>query len=214
MDQPRTLQQAIRYFSDEQVCIDTVAKLRWPNGPVCVACGHTKHYYLKTQKRWKCRDCHKQFSVKLGTIFEDSPIRLDKWLVALWMLVNCRNGVSSYANMGNYELANAEFLAGETTTPDIVATRRQGRHKYGFELNFEQEITPAVGVFGRVGWSDGRNESFAYTEDDRTIELGAFAPGRILASQIRSRRRRIRRQRHRSRASAISGSRRFGVYSR
>lgn len=93
---PRTLQQAVKYFSDEQVCIDTVAKMRWPNGPVCPACGHTKHYYLKTQKRWKCRDCHKQFSVKLGTIFEDSPIRLDKWLVALWMLVNCRNGVSSY----------------------------------------------------------------------------------------------------------------------
>jgi transposase-like protein len=93
---PRTLQQAIRYFSDEQVCIDTVAKLRWPNGPVCVACGHKQHYYLKTQKRWKCKDCHKQFSVKLGTIFEDSPIGLDKWLVALWMLVNCRNGVSSY----------------------------------------------------------------------------------------------------------------------
>jgi high affinity Mn2+ porin len=81
------------------------------------------------------------------------------------------------ANMGNYELANAEFLNGETATPDITATRRQGRHKYGFELNFEQEMTPQVGVFGRVGWSDGRNESFAYTEDDRTIELGAFAPG-------------------------------------
>jgi transposase-like protein len=95
-EQPMTLQQAIRFFGDEQVCINTVAKMRWPNGPVCPACGHTKHYYLKTQKRWKCRDCHKQFSVKLGTIFEDSPIGLDKWLVALWMLVNCRNGVSSY----------------------------------------------------------------------------------------------------------------------
>jgi len=96
MDKPKTLQQAIRYFSDEQVCIDTVAALRWPNGPECPACGHREHYYLKTQKRWKCKDCHKQFSVKLGTIFEDSPISLDKWLAALWMLVNCRNGVSSY----------------------------------------------------------------------------------------------------------------------
>jgi hypothetical protein len=79
--------------------------------------------------------------------------------------------------MGNYELANAAFLEGHTLTPNIIATRRQGRHKYGFELNFEQEISPRVSVFGRVGWSDGRNESFAYTEDDRTLELGAFAPG-------------------------------------
>jgi transposase-like protein len=94
--QPHTLQAAIRYFSDEQVCIDTVASLRWPKGPECPACGHKEHYYLKSQKRWKCKECHKQFSVKLGTIFEDSPIALDKWLTALWMLVSCRNGVSSY----------------------------------------------------------------------------------------------------------------------
>lgn len=94
--QPQTLQAAIRHFSDEQVCIDTVAALRWPNGVECPACAHKQHYYLKTQKRWKCKECHKQFSVKLGTIFEDSPITLDKWLTALWMLVNCRNGVSSY----------------------------------------------------------------------------------------------------------------------
>jgi len=93
---PRTLQEAIQYFSDEQVCIDTVAALRWPNGPECPACGHKEHYYLKTQKRWKCKECYKQFTVKLGTIFEESPIPLCKWLVALWMLVNCRNGISSY----------------------------------------------------------------------------------------------------------------------
>jgi transposase-like protein len=94
---PKTLQQAIRQYSDEQVCIDTVAALRWPDGkPTCPACGHQDHYYLKTQKRWKCKECHKQFSVKLGTIFEDSPVHLDKWLCALWMLVNCKNGISSY----------------------------------------------------------------------------------------------------------------------
>jgi transposase-like protein len=100
MEQPKTLQQAMRYFSDEQVCIDTVAKMRWPNGPVCPACGHKEHYYLKTQKRWKCKECYKQFTVKLGTIFEDSPLSLDKWLAALWMLVNCKNGISSY-EIGN-----------------------------------------------------------------------------------------------------------------
>jgi transposase-like protein len=93
---PKTLQQAIRHFSDEQTCIDTIAALRWSNGPVCPNCGGTEHYYLATQRRWKCKECYKQFSVKVGTIFEDSAISLDKWLAALWMLVNCKNGISSY----------------------------------------------------------------------------------------------------------------------
>jgi len=95
--QVKTLQQAIRHFSDEQVCIDAVAGLRWPDGtPTCPKCVGKDHYYLATQKRWKCKKCGRQFSVKVGTIFEDSPIPLDKWLTALWMLVNCKNGVSSY----------------------------------------------------------------------------------------------------------------------
>jgi hypothetical protein len=85
----------------------------------------------------------------------------------------------NHGNMGNYEEAIREFLDGVTPTPEIIATRQQGRHKYGFGLNFEQEITPQVSVFGRLGWSDGRNESFAYTEDDRTLELGAFAQGNL-----------------------------------
>jgi transposase-like protein len=95
---PKTLQQAIKHFSDEQVCIDTVAGLRWPQGPICPKCGSDKNGYLATQHRWKCKnkECRKQFSVKVGTIFEDSPIGLDKWLIALWMLVNCKNGISSY----------------------------------------------------------------------------------------------------------------------
>jgi transposase-like protein len=92
---PKTLRDAIRHFANPQVCIDTVAKLRWPNDPVCPN-GHTEHYYLATQSRWKCKTCKKQFSVKVGTIFEDSAIALDKWLIALWMLVNCKNGISSY----------------------------------------------------------------------------------------------------------------------
>lgn len=92
----KTLQEAIQKFSDEQTCIDTVAAMRWPDGVTCPACGHKEHWYLKTQKRWKCKDCHRQFSVKLGTIFEDSPIGLDKWLLAMWMITNCKNGVSSY----------------------------------------------------------------------------------------------------------------------
>jgi high affinity Mn2+ porin len=87
-------------------------------------------------------------------------------------------GYLNHANMGNYEEANADYLNHVTPTPDITFARRQGRHKYGFGLNFEQAITSQVGVFGRLGWSDGRNESFAYTEDDRTLEVGGFTMGK------------------------------------
>src|ERR1039458_5609118 len=96
MEIPKTLLEAIKYFSDEQVCIDAVAMMRWPNGPTCPECKTDKPYYLKAAKRWKCRECRIQFSVKRGTIFEDSPISLTKWLPAMWLLVNCKNGISSY----------------------------------------------------------------------------------------------------------------------
>jgi transposase-like protein len=107
---PKTLTEAIRYYSNVQTCIDAVAALRWAEGkPVCPKCntgeGVRKHYWLDTQKRWKCYSCRKQFSVKVGTIFEDSPLSLDIWMVAMWMLCNCRNGVSSY------EIARATGIA-------------------------------------------------------------------------------------------------------
>jgi high affinity Mn2+ porin len=86
-------------------------------------------------------------------------------------------GYLNTANMGNYEAANKNFLDGEVTAPNIIDTRRQGRHRYGFDLNAEQELPAHLGVFGRAGWSDGRNESFAYTEDDRTAELGISTTG-------------------------------------
>jgi transposase-like protein len=94
----KTLSDAIRYFDDEQVCIDTVAQMRWPDGPACPKCGSAaaRQHYLKNQKRFQCRDCGKQYSVKVGTIFEDSAIKLDKWLTAMWLLANCKNGISSY----------------------------------------------------------------------------------------------------------------------
>ncbi len=94
-----TLVEMIRHFSDPQVCIDTVARLKWPDGkPTCPKCGGQEVLWLANQQRWKCKvkECKKQFSVKVGTIFEDSPISLDKWLVAVWLIGNCKNGVSSY----------------------------------------------------------------------------------------------------------------------
>jgi transposase-like protein len=94
----KSLSDAIRYFSDEYVCINIVSQMRWPNGPACPVCAShaERQHFLKTQKRFQCRDCGKQYSVKVGSIFEDSAIKLDKWLTAIWLLANCKNGISSY----------------------------------------------------------------------------------------------------------------------
>lgn len=93
---PKTLQEAIVYFADEQNAFEFAVSLRWPDGVFCPFCNSAEHSFLSTRKIWKCKACKKQFSVRVGTIFEDSPIILSKWFVAIWMLANCKNGVSSY----------------------------------------------------------------------------------------------------------------------
>jgi transposase-like protein len=95
---PKTLQQAIIYFADPDNCLKFVVARRWPNGVECPTCGSKEVRFLSTRRMWECKAQHsrKQFSVKIGTIFEDSPISLDKWLTAMWMIANCKNGISSY----------------------------------------------------------------------------------------------------------------------
>src|SRR6266404_2804755 len=95
---PKTLAQAVRYFTKAERCIEFLAAIRWPNGVVCPTCGNTTVSYLANQQRWQCSKKHprRQFSVKVGTIFEDSPVGLDKWLPAMWLIVSCKNGISSY----------------------------------------------------------------------------------------------------------------------
>ena len=95
---PTTLLAATRYFADPETCREFLVQLRWPDGVVtCPTCGSTEVTFLP-RKLWQCRMKHprRQFSVKVGTIFEDSPLGLDKWLPALWLVVNCKNGISSY----------------------------------------------------------------------------------------------------------------------
>ena len=94
---PQSLREAIAYFSNDlDVATEFLAAVRWPDGPECPSCGSKAHSYLRSRRIWKCRECKRQYSAKLGTIFEDSPIPLDKWMLALWLIVNCKNGISSY----------------------------------------------------------------------------------------------------------------------
>jgi len=96
MEAPNTLQEAIVYFSDPDRAFEYAKKLRWPDGKVvCPRCGKAKHSFIKTRRVWFCYECKKQFSLKLGTVFEDSALGLDKWMTGFWLLVNRKNGVSS-----------------------------------------------------------------------------------------------------------------------
>jgi len=97
MKKPVTLQQAIAYFSDADRAFEYAKFLRWPDDKVtCPRCGSESNSFVKTRRLWFCNGCKKQFTVKVATIFEDSPIGLDKWMTAVWMICNCKNGISSY----------------------------------------------------------------------------------------------------------------------
>jgi len=96
--EPKTLQEAIVYFSNPVNCRTYVVARRWPNGVTCPRCGSANILFLEKYNRWECREKHdaRQFTLKTGTVMEDSPIAVSKWLTAMWQIVNCKNGISSY----------------------------------------------------------------------------------------------------------------------
>src|SRR5437870_2903275 len=98
MNAPETLLEAVSYFSNPENAFQFFKEIRWPNGVRCPRCGSKGVTFLANAKVWKCKTVHpkQKFSAKVGTIFEDSPIGLDKWLPAMWLASNCKNGVSSY----------------------------------------------------------------------------------------------------------------------
>ncbi len=98
MREPRTLQEAIIYFASPENCMRYLTERRWPNGVSCPTCGRADVSWLEKQNKWQCKSAHpkRQFSVKVGTIFEDSALGLEKWLPAVWLIANAKNGISSY----------------------------------------------------------------------------------------------------------------------
>jgi transposase-like protein len=93
---PKTLQEAVVYFNNPDNALGFMVSLRWPNGITCARCQSEAYTFISTRRTWQCKACKKMFTVKLGTVMEDSPIGLDKWLCAMWMIVNAKNGISSY----------------------------------------------------------------------------------------------------------------------
>jgi transposase-like protein len=137
VNEPKTLQQAILFFADYQNCHRAVIAIRWPDGIVrCPTCGSDRLTYLANQRRWKCYERHsrQQFSLKVGTVFEDSPIGLEKWLPALWLLTNCKNGISSY------ELARALGVTQKTGWFMLSRLRLALQPEDGGKLGGEVEV--------------------------------------------------------------------------
>ena len=93
---PATLVEAVRYFSDADTCLSYLIPIRWPHGITCPHCASVENSFIASRRIWRCKGCKKQFSVKIGTIMEDSPLGLDKWLTAIWLIANAKNGISSW----------------------------------------------------------------------------------------------------------------------
>jgi transposase-like protein len=96
MNIPQTLIEAVRYFADLDTCHAYMKKIKWPDGIRCPYCESQRIGEITPRHMLRCKDCRKQFSYKVGTIFEDSPLGLDKWFVAVWVIANCKNGISSH----------------------------------------------------------------------------------------------------------------------
>ena len=95
--EPESLLEAVKYFADLEICDLYMRRIKWPGGSVvCPFCGSERIGEIKSRHLLRCKDCRKQFSHKVGTIFEDSPLGLDKWFVAVWCIANDRNGISSH----------------------------------------------------------------------------------------------------------------------
>src|SRR5579872_6391342 len=133
--EPKTLQDAILYFADPINCLTYLVARRWPKGVTCPRCGSSNVGFVASRRIWQCktRHDHAQFSIKTGTIFEDSPISLDKWLLAMWMLANCKNGVSSY------EIARATGISQKSTWFMLQRIRLALQSEVGGKLGGEVE---------------------------------------------------------------------------
>jgi transposase-like protein len=136
MDTPKTLLEAVKYFADPDRCVAYLAERRWPNGVACPRCGDTHVRFDSKRRVWECNSRHprRQFSVKVDTIFEDSPIGLDKWLPCVWQIVGCKNGVSSY------EIHRALGVTQKTAWFMLHRVRLSMQAKDGGKLGGEVEV--------------------------------------------------------------------------
>lgn len=179
--EPQTLVEAIRHFADPDVALLTMVSLRWPDGVCCPTCGRADVRFIATRRIWECKEKHpkRQFSAKVGTIFEDSSLPLDKWFVAVWMVANCKNGISSYEvhralgvtqktawfmlhrirlamQTGSFAKAKGEVEADETFVGGLAKNMHKRRREMAIKGTGGAGKTVVVGVLER---NDGSGAS-------------------------------------------------------
>src|SRR5208283_4043796 len=186
--EPTSLQEAIVYFSNPDNCIDYIAIRRWPNGVICPGCGSTNVSQFNAKRRtWKCGSHHprREFSIKVGTIYEDSPIPLDKWLTATWMLTNCKNGVSSY------EISRDVKVSQKAAWFMLQRIRLAMQDEFfGSKLNGEVEVDETfIGGKARNMHKSRKAELTGRIDDDKTVVVGFVERGGRVRTQIVEQRR-------------------------
>lgn len=189
--EPYSLQEAIIYFSNLDNCIDYLAHKRWPHGVACPSCGSKSVSAFNPKRRtWQCSTHHpkREFSVKVGTIFEDSAIGLDKWLTAVWMLTNCKNGISSYevARDLNVTQKTAWFMLHRIR----LALQDEDSNKLKGEIEVDETF---IGGKSRNMHIDERERRITGTGGkDKTIVFGALERGgKIKATVIDKRKKKV-----------------------
>jgi transposase-like protein len=185
--EPKSLQEAIVYFSNPDNCIDYIAIRRWPTGVICPGCGATKVSFNATRRTWKCGSHHpkREFSIKVGTIYEDSPIPLDKWLTATWMLTNCKNGVSSY------EIARDVRVTQKSAWFMLQRIRLAMQDEFfGSKLNGEVEVDETfIGGKARNMHKSRKAQLTGRIDDDKAVVVGFMERGGKVRTQIVTQRR-------------------------
>ena len=193
MSEPKSLQEAILYFANPDNCIDYLALRRWPDGKVvCPNCGSDGvSAFNPKRKTWKCAKHHpkREFSVKVGTLFEESPIGLDKWMAATWMMSNCKNGISSY------EIARDLKVSQKTAWFMSHRIRMSLRDEFfGSKLNGEVEVDETFigGKARNMHVSERKRRITGTGTKDKTAVMGILERGgKVRASVVPSRRKTV-----------------------
>lgn len=203
MSEPKSLQEAIVYFSNPDNCTQYLAVRRWPNGVICPGCGSDRVSYNAARRTWKCSTHHskREFSIKIGTIFADSAIGLDKWLTAMWMLTNCKNGISS-CEIGralNVTQKTAWFMAHRIR----LALQDESFGKLGGEVEVDETF---IGGLSRNMHLDKRALRITGTGGkDKTPVMGILERGgKVRASVVPNRRKKALQAKVRQHVSAGS----------
>ena len=174
--EPESLQEAILYFSNPDNCVDYLAVRRWPNGVICPGCGSDKVKFRANRRTWTCSKHHakREFSVKVGTVMEDSAIPLDKWLTTAWLITNCKNGISSYEIAKDVKVTqkSAWFMLHRIR---LVMQDEHFDSKLGGEVEVDETF---IGGKSRNMHLDKRERRITGTGGkDKTIVFGALERG-------------------------------------